>query len=80
MIASPNVNGEGDASYVDAYMKDAGYTMEVLYDDDLSVTNAFGVTGYPCTFVIRPNGEYLGYIPGYVEHDTLLQVIEDAKK
>ena len=80
LIASPNVNGEGDASYVDAYMKDAGYTMEVLYDDDLSVTNAFGVTGYPCTFVIRPNGEYLGYIPGYVEHDTLLQVIEDAKK
>ena len=80
LVAAPGVNGEGDAAYIDSYMKKAGYTMEILYDTDLSVTNQFGITGYPCTFVIRPNGEYMGYIPGFVEHDELLKIIEDAKK
>ncbi len=80
MIAAPGVNGEGDISYITDYMKDAGYTFEILFDSDLSVTNAFGVSGYPCSFIIQPNGEYLGYIPGYIEHDQLLEIIEETKK
>ncbi len=80
MIAAPGVNGEGDISYITKYMEDAGYSFEILFDSDLSVTNAYGVSGYPCSFIIQPDGEYLGYIPGYIEHEQLLEIIEDTKK
>ena len=80
MIAAPGVNGEGDISYITNYMEEAGYEFDILFDTDLSVTNAFSVSGYPCSFIIQPDGQYLGYIPGYIEHDQLLEIIEETKK
>lgn len=80
LVATPNVNGEGDVSYIHQYLSDHGYTMDVLYDNDLSVTKQYGISGYPCSFIVRPDGEYMGYIPGYIDHDTLAGILEESKK
>ncbi len=80
LIAAPGVNGEGDIEYIDQYMKDAGYDMDVVFDTDLSVTNKYGISGYPCSFIYKPDGELLGYIPGYIEHENLLEIIQQAKE
>ena len=78
MIAAPFVNGEGDIASVEAYMKDKGYNMDILYDTDLSVTNRFGVSGYPTTYIVKPDGSFLGYVPGYVPDEDLMGFIEMA--
>ncbi len=78
MIAAPFVNGEGDIASVEAYMKDKGYSMDILYDTDLSVTNRFGVSGYPTTYIVKPDGSFLGYVPGYVPDEDLMGFIEMA--
>lgn len=80
MVAAPGVNSEGDQEYIDNYMKEAGYDLDIVFDTDLSVTNQFGVSGYPCSFIFKPDGDYLGYIPGYIEHENLLEIIQQAKE
>lgn len=80
LVATPNVNGEGDASYIHQYLNERGYTMDVLFDNDLSVTKQFDVSGYPCSFIIRPNGEYMGYIPGYIDHESVVEILNESRK
>lgn len=78
MIAAPFVNGEGDIAFVESYMADKGYSMDILYDTDLSVTNRFGIQGYPTTYIVKPDGSFLGYVPGYVPDEDLISYIEMA--
>ncbi len=78
LVAAPGVNGEGSAEEVDQWMKDNGYTMPVVYDYSLSVTGSFGISGYPTTFIIKPDGSFLGYVPGYVDEEMLSDLLEQA--
>ena len=80
LIAAPGFNGEGQAEEVEKIMADSGYTMQIVYDDSLAVTNMYGVSGYPTTYIIRPSGQFYGYIPGYVEDEALLSYLDDAAK
>ena len=78
LIAAPGYNGEGNVSDVERYMKDAGYSMTILYDTDFSVSSRYGVQGYPYTFILKPDGSFLGYIPGYLPDESLDQAISEA--
>ena len=79
LIATPNVGGEGDIEYVENYLKDGGYSLTVLYDSSLKVTQQYGVSGYPTTFIIKPDGDFLGYIPGYFPEENLIEAIDTAR-
>ncbi len=79
LIAAPGYNGEGDEEYIQKYMTEHGYDMEILYDPDLRVSRTYGVSGYPTTFIIQPDGMfYEYYLPGYVAEDMLNQFIDEA--
>ncbi len=78
LIAAPGFNGEGDIEYVEKYMADLGYTMEILYDTDYRVSYMYGIQGYPTTFIMKRDGDFLGYIPGYAEPDSLDALIDQA--
>ena len=80
LIAAPGFNGEGTVEEVEQWMSDNGYTMEVLYDTDFQVSYNYGIQGYPTTFIMKPDGYYLGYIPGYLEPDKLDGLINEAVK
>ena len=79
LIATPNIGDEGDIEYVESYLKGKGYSLTVLYDTTLGVTQQFGVTGYPTTFIIKPDGNFLGYIPGYFPEENLIEAIDTAR-
>lgn len=80
LIAAPGLNGEGNVDYVEQYMKDAGYNFTILYDKTLEMTHAYKVGGYPTTYIVRPSGDFLGYVPGYIPEEQLKEHIETAKK
>ncbi len=79
LIATPNLGSEGSEEMIKEFMKEQGYTMTVLYDRDYSVTETYGISGYPTTFIMKPDGNYLGYVPGYLDDKSLDSAIEDAK-
>ena len=78
LVAAPGVNGEGTIEDVEKWMQDNGYSMPVLYDETIEVTQMFGISGYPTSFFICPDGTFLGYVPGYVDDDTLGRIVADA--
>ncbi|MBR2068111.1 MAG: redoxin domain-containing protein [Solobacterium sp.] len=80
LIATPNVGSEGNIEYIEQYMSDKGYDMTILYDSSLQVTREFGISGYPTSFIIKPDGEFLGYVPGYIPEEGMRQAIEEARK
>lgn len=80
LIATPNYDKEGDVDYIEEYMDNAGYTMDILYDTSLEVTRMFQITGYPTSFIIKPDGEFLGYIPGYLPEQDIRNAIDEARE
>ena len=78
LIAAPGVNDEGDIDYVENYMREAGYTMTILYDEALEATYLYGISGYPTSYIIRPDGTFLGYVPGYIDDESLNEIIDEA--
>lgn len=79
LIAAPGINGEGDIPYVEQYMKDKGYDMEILYDEDGRITSMYGISGYPTTYIMKPDGNFLGYMPGYMEKEMMMKALDDAE-
>lgn len=78
LVAAPGVNGEGDIASVEKTMSEAGYTMQILYDETLEVTGRYGISGYPTTFIFCPDGTLLGYAPGYISDEQLQSALDEA--
>ena len=60
--------------------KKKGYHFTILYDTTLEMTRTYKVSGYPTTYVVRPSGEFLGYVPGYVSEEQLRNFIKSAQE
>ena len=46
----------------------------------LEMTRTYKVSGYPTTYVVRPSGEFLGYVPGYVSEEQMRNFIKSAQE
>ena len=79
LIAAPDYGSEKDIDYIEDYMRSRGYTMKILYDTSLAVTMKYGVDGYPMTYIVKPDGNFLGYVPGYADQEALEHYIAVAK-
>jgi len=44
------------------------------------VTQAYGVTGFPTTFIINKDGTLYTYIPQVTNKETLLKILDKIKK
>lgn len=80
MIAAPGLNGEGSIQYVEEYMKKRGYNFTILYDTKLEATDTYHISGYPTTYIVRPSGDFLGYVPGYVSEEQMRNYIKTAQE
>ena len=79
MVVTPGIGNEGDIEYIQKYLKDQGCSFRLLIDSSLEVTRNYGVSGYPTTFFIQPDGQYYGYMPGYMPEEDFLEVIDSCR-
>lgn len=80
LVATPEYGSEGDKEYIHNFMEENGYTMTVLFDTDQSVFSMYGVTGLPTSYYVKPDGSFLGYMPGYVDEANLQAILEQCKE
>ncbi len=78
-VAFPNFGDEVDTAGIISFLEENGYTYPVLMDDSYSVGAEYYITSYPTTFMIGPEGEYLGYVPGSMSRDMINNVIEQCR-
>lgn len=78
LVATPNDGMEKSIDEVEKFMKDGGYTLNVVYDEDFNVKRLYQVTGYPTSYVYKPDGSMLGYLPGFMPKELLEEIIEKS--
>ncbi len=77
-VAFPNLGSETDVEGIKSFLDKNGYTYPVLMDEDASLMLPYYVTAYPTTYMIDPDGNVLGYIPGSMSKETMEDVISQA--
>lgn len=61
------------------YFNENNITLNSLLDTDGSVTQMYGITGFPTTFIINRDGSVYTYIPGLTDKATLTGIINSIK-
>lgn len=78
-VAFPDYGSETSIEGITQFMEENGYTYPVLMDTDASLMLPYYITAYPTTFMIDPDGNVQGYIPGGMTKDIMENVIQQAK-
>lgn len=79
-VTFPGYGNEQDAEGVKAFLKEKGYTFPVMMDEGASLSLPYYITAYPTTFLIDPEGNVLGYVPGGMTKEIMEDVIAQAKE
>lgn len=74
------VNSQESPKTVKDYLSSNNINLKVLLDQDGSVTQTYGVSGFPTTFVINKDGTLYTYIPGATNKATLTDILSKIKK
>lgn len=62
------------------YLTSNNINLKVLLDSEGTIAEAYGITGYPTTFIINKDGSLYKSISGQTDKETLLKFIDKAKK
>jgi len=74
------VNVQESLDTVKDYLSSNNIDIKVLLDQDGSVTQTYGVSGFPATFIINKDGSVYTYIPGKTDKETLQKYLDKAIK
>lgn len=61
------------------WLDDNGYTFPTVFDEEGTVNRNYGITGLPTTYLINKEGNVYGYMPGAMDKETMLKIIEMAR-
>ena len=76
-VMSPkNEYGKDD---IPEYIKENGIEAMTIIDEEGELFFYCGVSGYPTTYVIGPNGRFLTYAAGMLSLDNFYSILEYAK-
>ncbi len=74
------VDVQESAEIVEKYLSSNNINLKVLLDQDGSVTQTYGVSGFPTTFILNKDGSLYTYIPGATNKETLIEILNKIKK
>ena len=61
------------------FIDNGGYTFPIVFDKDGMVFTKYYVASLPMTLVLQDDGNFLGYQVGYMNHDTIVNIMEGIK-
>ena len=77
-VAGPNIGQEGSAEDIAAFLEENGYTYPVVMDDTGMLFYQYGISAYPTTFMIDPEGNVFGYVQGAVSREIMDDIVEQT--
>lgn len=75
----PNNQDEGIDS-IHAFLNEGGYTFPTLFDKTGEVFKNYNIQAFPTTFMIDKEGNIVGYVPGMMTKDIMVNVINQTLK
>ncbi|MDL2215544.1 redoxin domain-containing protein [Ruminococcaceae bacterium OttesenSCG-928-N02] len=77
-VAGPGRGQEGSVEDISAFLQGGGYTYPTVMDLDGSLFAQYGISAFPTTFMILPNGEVFGYVPGGMTRDIMDDIVQQT--
>ena len=77
-VAGPGIGQEGSAEDIAAFLEANGYTYPVVMDDTGTLFYQYGISAYPTTFMIDPEGNVFGYVQGAVSREIMDDIVEQT--
>lgn len=77
-VAGPGIGQEGSAEDIAAFLEANGYTYPVVMDDTGTLFSQYGISAYPTTFMIDPEGNVFGYVQGAVSREIMDDIVEQT--
>ncbi|NLJ57976.1 MAG: TlpA family protein disulfide reductase [Tissierellia bacterium] len=68
------INSGESKEKIQNFMEDENLNLNVLLDEDLKVTNNYGVRSFPATIAINKKGEVIGGYVGMLSYDQMEQI------
>ncbi|OON87195.1 cytochrome C biogenesis protein [Oribacterium sp. C9] len=78
-ITFPNLGQEKSVSGIRKFIDNQGYTFPVLMDTGYDTEMEYYINSFPTTFLIDPDGNILGYVPGAMDKEMMEDVIDRAR-
>ncbi|ETP73369.1 cytochrome c biogenesis protein [Lachnospiraceae bacterium JC7] len=78
-ITFPNLGQEKSVSGIRKFIDNQGYTFPVLMDTGYDTEMQYYINSFPTTFLIGPDSNILGYVPGAMEKEMMEDVIARAR-
>lgn len=73
------INSQESKDKVKGFLDKNKLSLKVLLDTDGAVTQAYGITGFPTTFVLNRDGSLYTYVPGATTKESLEEIISKVK-
>lgn len=73
----PGADSKSKADII-AFLKDKHFTFPVLFDETGLAFHQYAITSFPTTFLIRADGRVMGYAPGAMRKDMMLDIINQT--
>lgn len=73
----PN-NQDNEKETIKALLDDKGYTFPTLFDETGEVLKNYKISAFPTTFMIDKEGNIVGYVPGMMTKDIMVNVINQT--
>lgn len=77
-VAGPGIGQEGSAEQIAEFMQKGGYTYPTVMDEDGSLFGQYGISAFPTTFMITPDGEVFGYVPGALTREIMDDIVQQT--
>ncbi len=77
-VAFPGLSGETDEAGVAAFLEENGYTYPVVMDPEGTLMTEYFITAFPTTFMIDPDGNIYGYVPGAMTEEIMQSIIDQT--
>ncbi|MGL5677628.1 MAG: cytochrome c biogenesis protein CcdA [Cellulosilyticaceae bacterium] len=78
-VAFPNRGKEKSAEDIAAFLEKEGYTFPTVMDEEGVLAYYYGISAFPTTFLINPQGEVEGYWQGAMAKEDMVRIIEQVK-
>ncbi len=75
--AYPN-NTDSEKDEIIAFIEENEYTFPTLFDETGEVLKNYNISAFPTTFMIDKEGNVVGYVPGMMTKDIMVNIIEQV--
>ncbi|MCR5476287.1 MAG: redoxin domain-containing protein [Lachnospiraceae bacterium] len=79
-VAFPNQSGETTEEGVKHFLEENGYTYPTLMDPEATLAVQYYITAFPTTYMIDPDGNIFGYVPGSMSKEIMEDIIRQTRE